>query len=142
MIGGDFRRQKPREISTLSATTDTDGNTIASGMKARYLTDGYVYKFNGSTWSRPTPPETVDVPFRATHFLKPWRAARVSRLLTGGPRPEATTPGTTFIFNMTRLLVLPQPQFDCLRGKRFSFVNPSWGHWKTRPMTLPISSLN
>jgi hypothetical protein len=49
MTGGDFRRQKPRQITSLFATIDTDSNPIASGMKAQY-TDGKGYKYNGSAW--------------------------------------------------------------------------------------------
>jgi hypothetical protein len=73
MTSDGFRRKKPREITSLTATTDTDGNARASGQKAIFrVTDvltfrahpqeaGRVVKFDGTNWTIPSPPESVDV---------------------------------------------------------------------------------
>lgn len=55
-----FRRRRPREITSTSALTDTQGNARATGQKA-YLNSEGVYEFNGTAWVSSTGgPDTLD----------------------------------------------------------------------------------
>lgn len=48
-----FRRKKPREITSTSATTDTNGNARATGQRAFLTTgtnNGMVHEFDGAAW--------------------------------------------------------------------------------------------
>ncbi len=76
-----YRRKRPREISSLGATTDTMGNTIHVGDLARYTADGGWYSYNGSTWViSASPPDILDsnngtVPYglmQAGDLIGPW----------------------------------------------------------------------
>jgi hypothetical protein len=58
LTGSNWRRKRPREISSTSATTDTQGNARAMGQHAILTagagTRGAVYTFNGTTWALDT----------------------------------------------------------------------------------------
>jgi hypothetical protein len=66
-----WRRKRPREISSLSAAADTQGNARATNQRAIY-TDGLVYKFNGTSWILDVGrPDTLDSDSAAPDHVVP-----------------------------------------------------------------------
>lgn len=58
----NWRRKRPREISSTVAATDTQGNAVANGMRAIYTGDGLIYLRAGGAWAVDLtgPPDTLD----------------------------------------------------------------------------------
>lgn len=51
-LSGEFTRYKPRQISTSSSSSDTDGNSAVNGQVAECLADGRRYKRISGVWTK------------------------------------------------------------------------------------------